>query len=30
MAVGFCDVPNGAEGIRDIQNFGGRIFHSAN
>ncbi|KAL2193553.1 hypothetical protein P885DRAFT_45032 [Corynascus similis CBS 632.67] len=29
-AVGFCDVPNGAEGIRDIQNFGGRMFHSAN
>ncbi|KAG7285859.1 hypothetical protein NEMBOFW57_008153 [Staphylotrichum longicolle] len=29
-AVGFSDVPNGAEGIRNIQNFGGRIFHSAN
>ena len=29
-AVGCCDVPNGAEGIRDIQNFGGRMFHSAN
>lgn len=29
-AVGFCDVPNGTEGIRDIQNFGGRMFHSAN
>ncbi|KAK4194381.1 hypothetical protein QBC40DRAFT_319904 [Triangularia verruculosa] len=29
-AVGFCDVPNGAEGIRGIQDFGGRMFHSAN
>ncbi|KAL8341211.1 hypothetical protein RB601_005734 [Gaeumannomyces tritici] len=29
-AVGFCNAPNGAEGIRDIQNFGGRMFHSAN
>lgn len=29
-AVGFCDVPNGAEGIRDIQNFDGSLFHSAN
>ncbi|KAH6854758.1 hypothetical protein B0I37DRAFT_422569 [Chaetomium sp. MPI-CAGE-AT-0009] len=29
-AVGFCDVPNDAEGIRDIRSFGGRLFHSAN
>ncbi|KAK3298714.1 uncharacterized protein B0H64DRAFT_439154 [Chaetomium fimeti] len=29
-AVGFCDVPNGAEDIRDVQNFDGRLFHSAN
>jgi cation diffusion facilitator CzcD-associated flavoprotein CzcO len=29
-AIGFCDTPNGAEGIRGIQNFGGRMFHSAN
>ncbi|KAL2121226.1 hypothetical protein VTJ04DRAFT_5253 [Mycothermus thermophilus] len=28
-AVGFCDVPNGADGIRNIQDFEGRVFHSA-
>ena len=28
-AVGFCDVPNGAEDIAKIQSFGGAVFHSA-
>lgn len=29
-AVGFCDVPNGAEDIHSIENFQGPVFHSSN
>ncbi|KAK2591269.1 hypothetical protein QQS21_011050 [Conoideocrella luteorostrata] len=28
--VGFCDIPNGTENIRNVEKFKGRIFHSAN
>lgn len=28
-ASGFCDEPNGAEGIQGVDGFGGHIFHSA-